>query len=65
LGKNINQAINAMFKGPAFNSLNALTASEFFTNLEGIFTAGESGLKDFAFLIFDTNNDGFISEMDL
>ena len=67
LGKNINQAINTSItaKGVAFNSLNALNEQEFFKQLELMFNVDEAGFKDFAFMIFDTNNDEKISELDL
>ena len=67
LGKNINQAINAKITaaGVTFNSMNALDRLEFFKQLEHIFNVDEVGFKEFAFLIFDTNNDDKISELDL
>lgn len=45
--------------------MNGLSAQDFFQELERIFNGDETALKDFAFLIFDTNQDGYISEMDL
>lgn len=67
LGKNINHAINTKItaKGIAFNFNNAMNDVEFFKQLESIFNVDEAGFKDFAFMIFDTNNDDKISELDL
>lgn len=45
--------------------MNSLLDYEFFRQIEQIFNVDDQGLKDFAFSIFDSNNDGMISEMDL
>lgn len=64
LGKSINQAINSRIT-VTFNYVNAMQDTEYFKQIEQIFNVDEQGLKEFAFMIFDSNNDGLISEMDL
>lgn len=66
LGKNINKAIVSKIEEQGqFTQLGGLLQADFFKCLENIFNGDESSFKDFAFQIFDSNNDGQISEMDL